>query len=1041
MIAFRYLFICCILSAFAQPAIAQSAKIEVENKTLKTYPFNDPDPVPILVSNPKIYPYFKYEGYTHEGQEQNWNVVHLENDYVDVWVLPEVGGKVWGAREKSTGEEFIYRNEVMKFRNIAMRGPWTSGGIEFNFGIIGHHPSTATPVDYKIVKEEDGSVSCWVGNLDLSSRTQWRVRIHLPKDKAYFETQALWYNPTSLNQSYYNWMTGAAFATDDLVFYCPGNQYLEHSGDPHPWPNEYGRHIAEYKENDFLSHKSYHVVGEYNDFFGGYFHDQDYGFGHWSPYEEMPGQKLWLWSLARNGGIWEDLLTDTDGQYIEFQAGRLFNQYSPGSDRNPVTQAVFPPHTTDQWRELWFPVKSIGGLTDVSPTAVLHVEQQNGQLQIGINSLEQAAGTLKVYTGENLVFEKKISLAPMGVLEEQLDWPDPQQSFRISVEEMDLDYDSDPEKLKLKRPFLKPNLAGTPQSELHYRSGMEAMDFREYAKAELELKACLAENPAHLEALTALAELYYRQGNYEMGLERARRALSIDTYHPGANYLAGILYQHQKDYVNAKEALGWAARSMEYRSAAYGIMAEIYLAENRLQEAIRYGSQALDYNRYNVQAQQILAVAFRLDGQAGKAQEALSSLLEMDPLAHFGYFEQFLLDKSDRSKDQFIQNITNELPYQTYLEVALSYYKMGQNQAALSVLERSPEFPLVTIWKAYLQKEPALLRTAVQQSPDLVFPFRLETLEALNWAKDQNQHWKLTYYLGLNLWGKGREKEATQLLESLEEKPDYPYFYLTRAHIRENNHLQAAALQDLQRALDLQPKSWRIWHELIQFHHRHGAYEAALNNSAKAYQQFADNYTLGMDHVRALVYNRQYAQAIQILEVLKVLPFEGASESRRLYEWAHLGRALEQLQEKQFQAAIRTLDAYKQWPERLGVGKPFNPDERLADHLLAYAYDQTGAKKNADSARDRILTYTEQFPHSNSLDAVLGFKLMSPATLSELAINQYGDREDLPLTTRWALAEALDQPEGMSTIESQNKRLFSGISFELLKRALEVTQE
>lgn len=1041
MIPFRYLFICCMLSVFVQPAIAQSAKIALEKRPLKTYPFSDPDPVPILVSNPKIYPYFKYEGYTHEGQEQNWNVVHLENDYVEVWVLPEVGGKVWGAREKSSGEEFIYRNEVMKFRNIAMRGPWTSGGIEFNFGIIGHHPSTATPADYKIVKEEDGSVSCWVGNLDLSSRTQWRVRIHLPKDKAYFETQALWYNPTSINQSYYNWMTGAAFASNDLEFYCPGNQYLEHSGDPHPWPDEYGRHIAAYRENDFLSHKSYHVVGEYNDFFGGYFHDQGYGFGHWSPYEEMPGQKLWLWSLARNGGIWEDLLTDTDGQYIEFQAGRLFNQYSPGSDHNPVTQAVFPPHTTDQWREIWFPVKSIGGLSDVSPTAVLHVEPKNGQLAIGINTLEQAAGTLKVFAGERQVLEKEIRLAPMGVFEEQLDWPDPQHPFRVSVEEMDLAYESDPESLQLKRPFLKPALAGTPQSEIHFRSGMEAMDFREYAKAAQELKACLAENPAHLEALTALAELYYRQGLYEAGLESALRALSIDTYHPGANYLAGILYQGQKDYINAKEALGWAARSMEFRSAAYGIMAELYLLENNLAVATRYGRQALDYNRFNVQALQVLAVAFRLNGQEHKAQEVISSLLEMDPLAHFAYFEQFLLDKSDQSKDQFIQNITNELPYQTFLEVALAYYKMGQKQAALSVLELSPEFPLVTIWKAFLEEKPALLGTVAQQPADLVFPFRTETIEALKWATAQNRDWKFAYYLGLNLWGKGREQEATQLFESLEEQPDYPYFYLTRAHIRESAGLQEAALQDLQRAQNLQSDSWRIGHKLTQYHHRHKDYKAALNSSEKAYRQLPENYTLGMDYVRALVYNRQYARAMQVLEQLRVLPFEGASESRRLYEWAHLGRALEQLRAKQYPAAIRTLEAYKQWPERLGVGKPFHPDERLADHLLAYAYDQTGAKREAEKARARILSFTRQFPHSNSLDAVLGFKLMSTDALSDLAINQYHKQETVPAATRWALSNALGQTAEMRTIEGQHKGLFSSISFELLNGAMEVVQE
>ena len=266
---------------------------------LKTYGFDDPDPSPILMSNPGIYPYHTFDGYSSVGQDSAWKVVKLENQYIEVYVLPQVGGKVWGAIEKSTGEEFIYKNEVMKFRNISMRGPWTSGGIEFNFGIIGHHPSTATPVDYKLHENQDGSVSCTVGNIDLPSRTQWRVEILLAPDKAYFETRVVWYNPTSSTQSYYNWMTGAALASEDLTFYCPGNGYLDHPGGIHSWPiNEEGRDISKYANNNFGGSKSYHVVGVHDDFFGGYYSDRDFGFGHWSPYESMPGQKLWLWALA-----------------------------------------------------------------------------------------------------------------------------------------------------------------------------------------------------------------------------------------------------------------------------------------------------------------------------------------------------------------------------------------------------------------------------------------------------------------------------------------------------------------------------------------------------------------------------------------------------------------------------------------------------------------------------------------------------------------------------------------------------------------------
>jgi hypothetical protein len=124
-----------------------------------------------------------------------------------ILVAPGIGGGLGRQKNRRTG--FIYWNPVVKFREIARRGPWTSGGIELNFGIIGHAPTTATPVDSIVQENSDGSVSCIVGAIDLPSRTVWRVNVRLPKDAAYFETECFWYNPTSLHDSLYSWLTSA----------------------------------------------------------------------------------------------------------------------------------------------------------------------------------------------------------------------------------------------------------------------------------------------------------------------------------------------------------------------------------------------------------------------------------------------------------------------------------------------------------------------------------------------------------------------------------------------------------------------------------------------------------------------------------------------------------------------------------------------------------------------------------------------------------------------------------------------------------------
>src|SRR5690349_24098846 len=94
----------------------QKATIKEYNKIFTTYPFSDPDPVPEMS---KIYPYYRFDGYTDKPIQKQWKVVELENDFIKVMILPEVGWKIWTAIEKSTGKRFIYYNQVVKFRDVA----------------------------------------------------------------------------------------------------------------------------------------------------------------------------------------------------------------------------------------------------------------------------------------------------------------------------------------------------------------------------------------------------------------------------------------------------------------------------------------------------------------------------------------------------------------------------------------------------------------------------------------------------------------------------------------------------------------------------------------------------------------------------------------------------------------------------------------------------------------------------------------------------------------------------------------------------------
>ena len=311
---------------------AENAVIKKELVELITYPYSDPSPIPEFG---RLYPYNRFDGYTSLGSPEIWEMIVLENNYIKIWINPSVGGKIWGAVEKSTNREFIYFNHAAKFRDVAMRGPWTSGGMETNIGIIGHSPSCAAPVDYKMVENDNGSVSCFIGATDWPSRTEWRVEINLAKDAAYFSTKSWWHNNSCLPQSYYQWNNVGIKASGNLEYIFPGDYRVNHDGKALPWPKEDNKDLSFYNQNDIGEYKSYHIFGSYADFWGCYWHQDNFGMGHSSTYDDKPGKKIWIWGLSRYGMIWEDLLTDNDGQYSEIQSGRLFNQSIAASTNTP----------------------------------------------------------------------------------------------------------------------------------------------------------------------------------------------------------------------------------------------------------------------------------------------------------------------------------------------------------------------------------------------------------------------------------------------------------------------------------------------------------------------------------------------------------------------------------------------------------------------------------------------------------------------------------------------------------------------------------
>ncbi len=997
----------------------------------KTYPFSDPDPVPLIGP---IYPYFKFHGYSISPRDQQWKMVELENPYLKVLVAPEIGGKIWGGVEKSTGRTFIYWNKVVKFREIALRGPWTSGGIEFNFGILGHAPTAATPVDYLIKKNEDGSVSCIVGAIDLPSRTFWRVNIRLPRDAAYLETECFWFNPTLLHDSYYHWMTAAEDVGHDLRYYYPGTHFIGHNGLASSWPlGADGRDLSFYKNNNFGGSKSYHILGEYGEWFGGYWEEAEFGYGHWALFEDKPGQKLWIWSLGRDGEIWKDLLTDEGNkQYTEPQTGLLFNQAGSESSLTPFKHAFFSPHAVARWKEIWFPVKGIGGIVAASPWAALNVVRKEELLWLGLSPLQSIDDDLRVSVGGKPLYAERLKLRPMETWIHEVEIGGRTGEICVELGEAKLRWSSlDKERNRLSRPLTSPENFDWGSAEGLFIAGEEKARERNYAQAIEKLQACLKKEPGHLRALSRMAELYYRRAEYQTALDYARRALAIDAYDPGANFIYGAINRKLGKFADAKDGYGRAARSLEFRSAAMAELASLSVIEGNFKRAEHWARSSLDFNRYNLAAREVVALAERLQGESAQARIAVELLAAIDPLHHFGRFERWLVDRNEANRDAFSSLIRNELPHETYLELALRYFSLDREDEAIEVLKMSPPYPGVDFWLAYLLKEKddsesnRYLERALRASPDFVFPFRLETIPVLEWARLKRPHWKTDYYLALILWNIGRKEEARALFTGVGDMPDWSPFYQARAKLLAKERTSPEFLRDLQKAIALDKGNWRAWRSQTEFYLQRGEFKEALRSASEIARKYPQNYALAMDLAKAFLYNGQPERCLSVLERTTILPYEGGWEGHDLYRQANLFLAAQALGNGQWKRAKALAEKALLWPEHLGVGKPFDPDERLENFILALASEKEGRLPEAKSYYQAVERDTMKFRTSWSSVHLLSLlalkKIEREEEASKLLAEWRANRAEGDVVLDWAEAIYQGQMRDAASIMAAHK--------------------
>ena len=915
------------------------ATIKVYKKTFTTYPFSDPNPIPSFT---KYYPYYRFDGYTNESIQKQWTVVELENEYIKVLILPEIGGKIWTAINKKTNQPYLYNNQVVKFRDVAMRGPWTSGGIESNYGIFGHTPNCATPVDYTTITKKDGSVSCVIGVLDLITRTPWRIDINLPNDKAYFTTNSLWFNATSMDEPYYHWMNAGLKASGQLEFIYPGQNFIGHEGEVGEWPfnNERKRDIKLYDQNDFTGYHSYHVFGTYTNFFGAYYHEDQNGMVRYASHDDKAGKKIWIWGLSRAGMIWEQLLTDKDGQYVEVQSGRLFNQSAENSTFSPFKHKSFAPMSTDQWKEFWYPVGAINGIKEANEYGAFNIEEKGKYIHFYFNPVVKIKDSFVIKVGNQVVKKALLNLLPLQLYHDSIETS--QDNIECRIGKNLFNYVSSITQ-NLERPITMPDRFDWNSSYGLYIQGKEFLDQRMYAKASLKLDSSLIKDPFFIPALVKKASIQYFNFEYQQALTTIKTALSIDTYDGAANYYYGLIQLALGSTINARDGFDIASLSVEYRAAAFTSIAKMYLKQSDAGQAILYANKALNYNKLNLNALQVKAVAYRKKNDLPNHQLILKELLELDPLNHFSNFENAYVGLKNYTS--FTQLIQNEQPIETYLELACQYQDLNCSEEAIQLLELVSEHPMSNYMEAYLlrstnpAKSKALMDLAHSKSIDFILPFRQEFEPILKWAVSSSHHWKASYYLALLEQSREHLLAAKKLLTEVGNLPDQAIFYATRFNVQD----PSSTLQnDIDKAILLDPENWRYTKTKTQLLQKQGDYTSAMQTAQAYYKLHPKNYIMGLELAKQGLYAKDFLIVDSILKNINIIPFEGATESRELYRETKIHLAIHSMSQHKFKEAIQYLNTSLLWPENLGVGAPYADeiDCRIEYYLLINCFQK-----------------------------------------------------------------------------------------------------
>ena len=950
--------------------------------TIPTYEIGKAEKNPIFLekrvyqgSSGVVYPYPVIESIANEPTPHEWKVVFLENEYIKVMVMPELGGRIQMAYDKIKQRHFVYYNHVIKPALVGLTGPWISGGIEFNWPQH-HRPSTYLPVDCDIVENEDGSVTVWVNEMERMFHQKGMAGFTLRPGCAYLEIQGRVSNRTSLPQTFLWWANPAVEVNDayQSVFPPDVNAVFDHgkravssfpiaTGTYYKMDYSAGVDISNYKNIPVPT--SYMAVNSKYDFEGGYENDTKGGMLHVASHHFSPGKKQWTWGNGDFGRAWDRNLTDCVGSekgiveserqrvgdgtsgmkfataslkpgfrpYIELMAG-VYTENQPDF-------TWLMPYEEKQFTQYFMPYREIGIVKQANKDFVLNIEKTEGGVSFKVLATsEQTARVLLRNKSGETYFDQTLTLSPETVFEQAVACPAVSlNDLTLSITKADqishqssLIWEAEPDDIRpipdAAEAALSPQ--DTKTNDQLYLTGLHLEQYRHATWSALDYyEEALRRDPNDVRCLNQTGLWYLRRGRFDKAEFYLRRAVKIwqkrnpNPYDGEALFNLALTLKYQG---RADEAYGlfWKSTwNKAWADAGYFEAACISVSQQRYDDALDELNRSLIFNSCNHKARALKAAVLRL---LGRQEEALAWIEDSLALDHFNYgcrYEKFLLTGDDTLKMLMRKSCEN------YEELALDYEQAGLHDEAMAIWKMAEEEGAVSPMTYYYMGS---LEQAEKQPADYCFPNRLEAVVALERAKQLNpQGAKAPYYLGCLYYDKRQYDLAIENWElSAKLNPLFPTVWRNLALARFNKqHKPDEAVAYMEKAFHLDETGARVFMELDQLYKRIQKPHAERLAFLQQYPQLiAQRDDLVLEEITLLNHLGRHEEAMKKLDAHQFHPWEGGEgKVSGQYQICRVELAKQALVCGEEQKATKLLEECLVFPPHLGEGKLFGAQD------------------------------------------------------------------------------------------------------------------